>query len=133
MGTNLVLAKRDDLCGRVELVNRRLRLDAESEYRPGLDGTLVQEQIVAMEMDGHVEGALGRRYARHVIDVRVGQQNAADPQRVPLRVREQRLDFVARIDQHRLARLLAPGDEAVLEEWADGLRLDQHREPIIRA
>ena len=47
--------------------------------------------------------------------------------------RQQRRDFVARIDEHGLARVLAGDDEAVLEEGADGLRLDYHDRSMILA
>jgi hypothetical protein len=39
---------------------------------------------------------------------------------------EQLVDFVARIDEHRLARLLAAHDKPVFEEGANGLTLNYH-------
>ena len=41
------------------------------------------------------------------------------------------LDFVAGIDEHALPRARAGDDEAVLEERADGLRLDYHHAVIL--
>ena len=61
-----------------------------------------------------------------MIDVRVRQQDVADRQPALPGERQQRRHLVARIDQHRLLRLLAADDEAVLEEGTDGLTLNYH-------
>ena len=51
----------------------------------------------------------------------------------PLDERQQVLDFIAGIDEHRLAGLLAADDEAVLHERADGPALDYHGRRMILA
>ena len=121
-----VLAERDRLAGGVEDVRRRRHLDVQAEHLGLLGGRVVQEEIFAMQVDGHAERALGGGDARHVIDVRVRQQDVADRQLPAHREVEQPLDLVAWIDQHRLAGGAARDDEAVLEEWANGLGLDYH-------
>ena len=50
----LVGAERDHLRRRVEHVDRRLRLDLQAEHRAHLDRALVEEQIVAVQIDRHV-------------------------------------------------------------------------------
>ena len=89
--------------------------------RARLDRAVVEEQIVAVQVDRHAERALGRGDAGDVIDVRVRQEDVPNRQRPPLGERQQRRDLVARIDEHGLVRLLAADDEAVLEEGTDRL------------
>ncbi len=77
-----------------------------------------------MQVDRDAERVFGAADAGDVIHVRVGQQDAVQPDLFFLRKIQQRLDFVARIDQHAFAGARARDDEAVLEERTDGLRLD---------
>jgi PleD family two-component response regulator len=77
-----------------------------------------------MQMHGHAERPLCGTDAGNVIDVRVGEQNAPDVQRLALREREQAGDLVAWIDQHRLAGAPAGDHKSILKERPDGLRLD---------
>jgi hypothetical protein len=84
-------------------------------------------------MDRHAKGPLRCRDPGHVIDVRMCQENVPDRQRTPLGECQERLHFVAGIDDDRFASPLASDNEPVLEERADGLSFEQHRESIIRA
>ena len=86
-----------------------------------------------MQVDRHVQRPLGGGHAGDVIDVRVGQQDVANRQPAALGKRQQRRHLVARIDEDRLARLLAADDEAVLEERADSLALNYHWSAMILA
>src|ERR1019366_4712604 len=85
-----------------------------------------QKEVGAVQVDGNAERALRRADARHVIDVRVRQQNVPDRQLAAFGKGEQPVDLIARIDEHRLTRDLTADDEAILEERADCLRLDYH-------
>ncbi len=123
---DLVRSEANHLTRRVKLVDRRLRFDAQPEHVAGLDGALIQEQVVFMEVDRNIERPLRRRDARDVVDVGVGQQTVPDGQPMTLGERQQRRDFITRIDQDRFARFFTGHDEAVLEKRSDGLRLDQH-------
>ena len=61
-----------------------------------------------------------------MIDVRVGQQDRLDLD-VEIADRAQQLvDLVAGVDDDRLARPLAPDDEAVLVERRDGPHFENH-------
>ena len=79
-----------------------------------------------MQIDGNLQRLLRAPHARHVIDVRMRQQNALHAQRLSLDDVEQHVDFVARIDDDRLARRLAGDDVAVLLERRDRPCLDDH-------
>lgn len=50
---------------------------------------------------------------------------------MPRRVLEQAVDLVARIDEHAYSRAWTSDDESVLEEGADGLRLDYDHDVIL--
>ena len=84
-----------------------------------------------MEVDGRAKRPFRRRNAGDVIHVRVGQQDVTNVQRLPRRERQELLDLVAGIDQHRLARLLAAKHEPVLEKRPDRLSLDYHELVIL--
>ena len=96
MGPHLVVAKRNHLAGRVVAVDWRLRLHLQPEHRARLDRALVQEQIVAMQVHRHAERAFRGSDAGHVVDVRVGQQDMANRQRVRVDERQQAANLVAR-------------------------------------
>jgi PleD family two-component response regulator len=66
-----------------------------------------------------------------VIDVRVREQDVADGERVLVGEGQQGRHLSARIDQHGLAGVVAPDDEAVLEERADGLGVDYDHDVIL--
>jgi CheY-like chemotaxis protein len=127
MHSRLVVAERQDLPGRIELVHRRKWIDVKPEHRALFDGSLVQEEIGPVEVNRDAECALGGRDAGHVIDMGVGEQDRADRQGVPSCERQQRRHFITGIDQHGFARPLAGDDEAVLEEWSNRLCLDYHQ------
>ena len=82
-----------------------------------------QEQIIAVQVHRGAERALGRRHAGDVIDVRVRQQDMAHVQAFALYDRQKLGELIARIDENRLARLVAGDDEAVLEERLHGASL----------
>jgi CheY-like chemotaxis protein len=118
------VAEPKDLAGRVERVHGRRWIDAQPEHQAVLNGILIQEQVVAVQVHGHVQGARGGADAAHMVHVAVGQQNAGHGDPPPSDELEEPLHFVPRIDQHALERPRTGEDESILEEWADGLRLD---------
>jgi CheY-like chemotaxis protein len=131
MGTHRAVTEPDRLAGRIEPIDRRLRLDLQSEHSPGFDRPLIQEQVVAVQVDVDSERPLGGGDTGDVIDVRVRQQDVPDCQ-VPARgVFEQRRHFVAGINQDGLVRAVAANDEAVLEEGTDGPGLNYDHEVIL--
>ena len=129
--SRLAVAEPDDLVRGIEHVDRRQRVDVHAEQGALLGRVFVQKQIAAMEVDGHTERPLCDADAGHVIDMGVGEQNVPDRQPLACREGEQEGDFIARIDDDRLARALAGDDEAVLEEWSNSLRLDYDHDVIL--
>jgi CheY-like chemotaxis protein len=127
------LTERNHLSRRVEHVDRRLRLDVEAEHPARLHGVVVQEQVVTVEIDGNVEGALRRADAGDVIDVCVREQDVPHCQPFARDERDELLHFVAGIDEDRLSRGFARDDEAVFHEWAGGTALDYHDPAMILA
>ena len=128
---HIVLAKSNHLIQRVELVDGRLRLHRQAEHRAVLDGVLVQEQVVAMQVNRHAKRPLCIGDTSHVIDVGVREQDVADGESMALGKRQQLINLVAGVDEHRLASRLAGHDEAVLEERAHGTSLNYHNEVIL--
>ena len=116
----------NDLTRLVVNIDRRLRLNLQAEDRSVLDGVVVQKLIVAVQVHRHAESFLRRCDARDVIDVSMRQQDVTNRQPVPLDERQQALDFISRIDDHRFPGFLAADDEAVFHERADGAALDYH-------
>ena len=125
------IAKADDFAGCIEVIDGRLRLDAQAKHAALFDGLFVQEQIVAMERDRHVEHSFGASDAGDVVDVGMGQQNLAERDLLSCRELQQAVDFVAGIDEHAVPRARARDHESVLEEWADRLRLDYDHAVIL--
>jgi PleD family two-component response regulator len=105
----------------------------KAEHRRLLDGAVVEEQIIPMEMDRNAERPFRRGDAGDVIDVRVSQENAADSERLAFGKRQQIGHFVSRIDQHRVARISTANDESILEKRRDGSILDYDRHAVILA
>ena len=126
-------SERDDLARLVIGVDRRRRLDAHAEHHTRLHRLLVEKQIVAMQINGHTQRTFGRRHAGDMIDVRVGEQDVADRQFLPLGKRQQAANLIAGIDEHRLARRIAPDDEAVFQELSNRLPLNYHDRSMIIA
>ena len=126
MDARFVGAEGNDLRRLVEPVDRRLRLDLQAEHRAHLDRALVQEEIVLVQANRHIQCPLGGGHTGHMIDVRVRQQDVPDRQPAALGEGEQRRHLVARIDEDRFPGLLAADDEAVLEEGTNGLTLNYH-------
>src|SRR5579864_4300793 len=79
-----------------------------------------------MQVDRNAKRALRRGDTGDMVNVRVRQEDVPDREGVFLREREEPVHLVARIDEHRFACVLASDDEAVLEEGADGLALNEH-------
>ena len=88
--------------------------DFEAEHRTLLDGHVVQELIVAVEIHRNVKGVFGRGHAGDVIDVGVCQQNRLNLNVEIAHCTQQLIDFIARVDDHRFARSPAGDDESVL-------------------
>jgi CheY-like chemotaxis protein len=125
------VAESDDLSGFIEVIDRRLAFDVKAKQPSMFHDVVVQKQIIAVEVNRHIEGTFRGAHTGHVIDVRVGQENTQQLDLLPGRILEQAVDFITRIDQHAFPRPRAGDDESVLEEWADGLRLDYDHEVIL--
>ncbi len=125
------ITKANRLSRRVEVIDRRLRLNVQPEHPAHFDGPLVQEEVVAMERHLDAERPLRGGHSRHMVDVRVRQQNVVDRQRLILRDLKQLVDFVAGINEHGVAGAATGDDEAVLEERLDGSRLDYDHDVIL--
>ena len=124
--------EREFIAGLVEAIDRRRRrVDAKAEHLAHGDGLLVEEEIVAVETDRHVEGGLRRGDTGDVIDVRMGQQNPADVDRALGGETQETVDLVARIDDDPFTRLGTRHHEAILEERTDRLRLDYDHAVIL--
>jgi CheY-like chemotaxis protein len=124
MRSYLEPAARDDLPGDIEVIDRRRGIDSQSEHLTLFDRPLVEKQIVVMEVHRNVQGARGRADPRDVIDMCVCQQNSAESDLLAIGKCQQSLHLVAWVDQHAFPCARTRHDEPVLEEWADGPRLD---------
>jgi CheY-like chemotaxis protein len=96
-----------------------------------LRGRIVQKKVVVVQVDGGPEDPLRCADAGHVVDVGVRQKDVSNVERLPLDEGEKRRDLVAGIDEHRLARVSARHDEAVLEERRHGLRFNYDHAVIL--
>ena len=86
---HLVVAKRDRRAVVVD-VDRRLRSHLQPEHPSMLDDLFVEKEVVAVEIDRHVQRVLGCRHTRYVVHVRMRQQDVPN------------LDF--RLERRRQAR-----------------------------
>lgn len=130
--THLERAKRERVTRPVEVIDRRqVRIEAKPEPTRLFRRPVVDEEVVAVQRNRHTEHLLGTRHTRHVIHMRVGQQDEADCQVFLRDELEQPVHFVARVDEHRLTRVRAGDDEAVLVEGTDRLRLDYDHRVIL--
>ncbi len=59
-------------------IDRRRLLNRQAEHHAGADRVLVEEQIVLVQVDRRAQRALGFRHARHMIDMRMRQQDVRD-------------------------------------------------------
>jgi hypothetical protein len=121
---DLALAERQHLARSVKRIDRRRLFNRQPEHRSLADGGVVQRQIVLVQIDRRRQHSLRPRDAGDVIDMSMRQQNEANGQLTRFDVGEKRANLVARIDEHRLPRLVTCHQKAVLEERADGPRLD---------
>jgi len=128
MHTDLIVAKRQNLPWSVEHVDWWQRSDTKSKHRPLFDSSLVEEQVVVVQVDRYVQSFLRGRDAGHVIDMGMGEQNGTDREPVEAGELKQGGHFIARVDKHGFPRSFTGNHKAVLEEWSDRLGLDYHRE-----
>ena len=115
---SLVVAKRKRL-GTVEDIDRRRLPDLESEQRALLNGHVVQELVVAVQVDGDVERLFRSGHTGDVVDVCVRQQDGLDLDVEIANRAEQLVDLIARVNEDRLTRSFARHDKAVLVERRD--------------
>jgi CheY-like chemotaxis protein len=131
--THLVLAKGNLLVGTVVAVDRgQVGIDIETKQQSLFDSLFVEKLVVAMQMNGRVQRALGDAHARDMVHMRVCEQDVRDGNAFLGDELEQPVDFVTGINQHALARARAGDDEAVFVERGDGLSLD-YDHPVILA
>ena len=69
------VAEADGLSRFIEAIDRWLAFDVKTKHPAMFHGVVVQKQIIAVEVNRHIEGAFRGAHAGHVIDVRVGQKN----------------------------------------------------------
>jgi CheY-like chemotaxis protein len=131
VGTRREIADRDGFLARIEVIDRRRRIDVEAEQPPVLNRLFVQKQIVAVQPDRQSERALGRSDTRDVVYMGVGEQHAGEREALARRETKQRLDLVAGIDEDALAGPGAGDDKSVLEERTHRLRLDYDHRVIL--
>jgi len=125
MRPGLEITECDGFARHIKAVDRRRRwLNAQPEQPTLLYRPLVDEQIVAVEVDRHAERQLCWRNTGHVVDVGVRQQDVPDGNVLARDELEKPIDLIARIDQHTLPSPRTGHDKAVLVERSDGLRLD---------
>ena len=120
------IADRQRLAAGVEAVDLRLRFDVDPEHQSLLHHAVVQGKVGGVEPHGHVEGAPGRRHAGDVIEVRVRQQDLAHVELRPARIRNEFVDFVARIDQCGLTCARTAREISVLHERRYGAAEANH-------
>jgi CheY-like chemotaxis protein len=126
------ITEADDFAWCVEMIDRRLTFGRDAEHRTHLDRALVEEQVVAVEVDRYVEGALGSADTGHVVDVGVRQKDVANREPSFAGNRKKVGDLVPRIDENGGAGVWTRDHEAVLEERLDRARLD-YDHPVILA
>lgn len=130
--TRFEIAEHNRLPHLVVPIDRRRRgIHRQAEESGLVEGPLVEEQVVAVEVHGHAERLLRGAHTGDVVHVRVRQEDVQDLDVLLLHELQQPLDLVARIDDHTLSRARARDDEAVLVEGADGLRLDYDHAVIL--
>ena len=127
--THGVVAERDRVAAVKDVDVRRLR-DLDAEQLSLLDGTLVERQVVPMQVDGRLERLLRLRDPGHVIEVGMRQQDVRDRQPVLLDEGDQLIRLVSRIDDDRLTRARTSHDKPVLEQWPDRARFKNHYHPV---
>jgi CheY-like chemotaxis protein len=123
---DLEVAEQQSLTIGVEVIDGWHWLDLQSEHFPVLDRALVQEGVVLVHVDRHIERPLRRRNAGDVIHVRMGQENVTDLYLISSDEIQELANLIARIDEHSLTRPLAGHHEAVLEKWSNRPALDYH-------
>lgn len=132
MHAHLVLTERNLLLRTVVTVDRRqVGIDLEAEPKAHRHRVLVEEQVVAMQMDRRTERALRNADARHVVDMRVGQQDVRDRDAFARDELQQAVHLVAGIDEQTLTRACARHNVAVLVERSDSLGLDYDHAVIL--
>lgn len=124
MNARLEIAERNPFVDAVEAVDRWRRIDRQPEQTALLHRTLVEEQIVPVQVNGCAECAFRSRDAGDMIDVRVCQENVRDLHTLLRDELEEAVHFIARVDEHPGSRARTGDDEAVLVERTDRLRLD---------
>ena len=125
------MAKGDGLPGVVVDIDRRLPIDLQPEHRTRFDRVLVQEHVVAVQIYRHAQRCFGRRDTGDMIDMRVGEEDMTDREVAAGGKRQEALHFIARIDVHGFACVLAADDEAVLHERPHGAALDYHDDMVL--
>jgi len=119
-------AERKRLTWLIEMVDRRLTLDMNSEHSALFDHAVVQELIVSMEPGVDVKPRLRRANTGDVVEMRVRQQDFRDVDALVFGGSKKIGDFVARVDQHAGAGLRARDEVAVLVERWNGGSSNQH-------
>lgn len=125
------VAKADTFARFVKVIDWRLPFNLKAKQPAMLHDVVVQEQIVAVKADRHIERAFRRAHTGHVVNMRMGQEDTRQRDLLTDGILQQTFDLVTRIDQDAFSRPWAGDNESVLEEWADGLRLDYDHDVIL--
>lgn len=126
------IAKSKHVVRAVKLVDRRRWwIDAEPEHHAVLNRALVEKHVGAVKVDGNAERLFRTVDAGYMVDVRVGQQDPVKPDPLSFDKRQERVHFVARVDEHPFAGPRARHDEPVLEERTNRGALDYDHRVIL--
>jgi hypothetical protein len=119
MHANLMGSKAHALVSTVvETVDRWRGFHLQPEEFTKCDGVFVQRQVATMKVDRSLQLTLGLGHPGHVVDMTVCEENVLDVELPGSHDFEQQSHLVARVDDYRLASLLAPQHESVLlERW----------------
>lgn len=120
------IAEADGVVTFVIPIHRRRLFNRESEHHPGPHRVFIKKQVVPVQIDRHIEPALGFRDSRHMIDMAVGEQDVSNLELLGLDERQELLHLVTRIDEHRLLRSFAANHITILEERPNGRTFDNH-------
>src|SRR5262249_3522431 len=108
-------------------------LDREAEHRGLAKHVVIQRLIAGVEIHRDVEPSFRSSHAAHMVHVRVRQENVPDCEHALLDKRQQLIDFIARVNEHRLMSVFATEHEAVLEERRDRLHFKYHAVSMVLA
>ncbi len=132
MGAGLEVAKGDRFTLPIEAIDvRRCLLQGQPEHPRLIEGTLIEKQVVPVQVHRDTEDPFHLAHTGDVIDVRVRQQHVLHAEVLARDEVEQPVHLIPRIDDDALARTAAGDNEAVLLERRHSLGLDYDHAVIL--